>query len=150
MKNCRDILIADDDSDDASFLAEAIQHILPSAKCVHVRDGIAALRHIKTNAKPDLVFLDLNMPLKNGIDCLKDISNLELLPDTPIVIYSTSQNIKDIDQAYKYNASFYIIKPSSFTELCKVISTAIVFLGKPRGERVEKANFVLKEGKVVV
>jgi CheY-like chemotaxis protein len=143
------ILIADDDKDDALLLTEAIQDILPSANCIHVVDGIAALRHIKTNVEPDLVFLDLNMPLKNGINCLKDISNLDLLPNTPIVIYSTSKNMKDIDEAYKYGASFYIIKPASFKELCKIIKLAITILGKPKGERVDKANFVLKEGKMI-
>jgi DNA-binding NtrC family response regulator len=143
------ILIADDDKDDALLLTEAVHDILPSANCIHVLDGIAALRHIKTNVEPDLVFLDLNMPLKNGLNCLKDISNLDLLPDTPIVIYSTSRNIRDIDESYKYGASFYIIKPASFRELCKIIKLAITLLGKPKSERVEKSNFVLKEGKFV-
>ncbi|GEO07589.1 response regulator [Segetibacter aerophilus] len=139
------ILIADDDNDDAQLLSEAILNILPSGKCSHVVDGIAALRHIKTNVEPDLVFLDLNMPLKNGINCLKDIYNLDLLPNTPIVIYSTSKNIKDIEDAYKYGASFYIVKPASFKELCKIIKLAITILGKPKSERVEKSNFVLRE-----
>jgi CheY-like chemotaxis protein len=143
------ILIADDDRDDALLLTEALQDILPSSNCIHVTDGIAALRHIKTNVEPDLVFLDLNMPLKNGINCLKDIYNLELLPNTPIVIYSTSKNIKDIDEAYNYGAAFYIIKPTAFRELCKVVKLAITILGKPKSERVEKSNFVLQEGKVV-
>ena len=140
-----DILIADDDKDDANLLAEAIHDILPSGHCIHVTDGIAALRHIKTSVEPDLVFLDLNMPLKNGINCLKDIYNLELLPNTPIVIYSTSKNIKDIDDAYNYGASFYIVKPASFAGLCKIIKLAITILGKPKSERVEKSNFVLRE-----
>jgi DNA-binding NarL/FixJ family response regulator len=141
------ILIADDDVNDAALLKEAIKDILPSANCIHVPDGVAALNYIKTNFEPDLVFLDLNMPLKNGINCLKDIFNLELLPDTPIVIYSTSKNIKDIDEAYKYGASFYIIKPTPFKELSKLIKLAITLLGKPKSERVDKANFVLREGK---
>ena len=149
-KSTINILIADDDRDDASLLTEALQDILPSANCVHVLDGIAALRYIKTNTEPDLVFLDLNMPLKNGIHCLKDIFNLDLLPNTPIVIYSTSKNMKDIDESYKYGAAFYIIKPASFKELCKVIKLAITILGKPKSERVEKANFVLKEAQVKV
>lgn len=139
------ILIADDDKDDALLITEALQNILPSANCIHVRDGLAALRHIKTNIEPDLVFLDLNMPLKNGINCLKDISSLDLLPTTPIVIYSTSKNSSDIDEAYKYGASFYIVKPTSFKDLSKIIKLAITILGKPKSERVDKSNFVLRE-----
>lgn len=143
------ILIADDDKDDALLLTEALGDVLPSSNCIHTVDGIAALRFIKTNPSPDLVFLDLNMPLKNGLNCLKDISNLDLLPNTPIIIYSTSRNIKDIDEAYKYGAKFYIVKPASFNELKRIIKRAITILGKPITERVGKSDFVLQETKKV-
>jgi CheY-like chemotaxis protein len=66
ISNLINILIADDDKDDALMLSEALQDILPSCNCITVPDGIAALRFIKTNVAPELVFLDLNMPLKNG------------------------------------------------------------------------------------
>jgi DNA-binding NarL/FixJ family response regulator len=121
---------------------------LPDASIVDVRDGIAALRHIKTSAAPDVVFLDLNIPLKNGLSCLKDIYNLELLPGTPILIYSTSHNIRDIDEAYKHDAAFYIIKPDSFKVLSEIISLALTTLQKPAVEKVDKQNFVLSETKL--
>jgi CheY-like chemotaxis protein len=130
------------------MLTEALHEILPSSNCIHVLDGIAALRFIKTNVHPDLVFLDLNMPLKNGLNCLKDIYNLNLLPNTPIVIYSTSKNIKDINDCYEYGASFYIVKPESYVELTRIIKRAIAILGKPKHERAEKSNFVLRESKM--
>ena len=147
--NSINILIADDDSDDVKLIAEGLQDILPSCNCINVRDGIATLKFLKDNVQPDLVFLDLNMPLKNGIDCLKEISGQNLLSDTPIVIYSTSKNPEDIDAAYKYGAKFYIVKPASFTELKRIIKRAISILGKPLAERVDKANFVLMETKAV-
>lgn len=139
------ILIADDDKDDVEFLKEALNSIMPSATIVHVSDGIAALRYVKTSQPPDLVFLDLNMPLKNGLNCLKDIHNLKLLPDTPIIIYSTSNSIDDIDEAYKYNASFYIVKPPSFKLLCDIIKYSITLLGKYGRKRIDRTGFVLNE-----
>ncbi|WP_018615419.1 response regulator [Segetibacter koreensis] len=146
MKNSSiNILIADDDNDDVLMLTEALQDNLPSCKCIHKQDGIAALRHIKTDVNPDIVFLDVNMPLKDGINCLKDIYNHNLLPTTPIVIWSTSQNMKDIKIADEYGAAFYIIKPTSFSEFKKIIKRAIELLGKPKSERVDKSNFVLRE-----
>lgn len=141
------ILIADDDKDDALLLTEALHDILPSSNCIHTTDGIAALRFLKTNPQTDLVFLDLNMPLKNGINCLKDISSLNLLPNTPVVIYSTSDNTQDIDQSYKFGAKFYIVKPASFNELKRIIKRAITILGKPVSEMVDKSGFVLQENK---
>jgi CheY-like chemotaxis protein len=144
----KDILIAEDDKDDVALLTEALQIIFPDSNIVGVPDGIAAIRYIKTSSPPDLVFLDLNMPLKNGLSCLRDIYNLELLTGTPIIIYSTSHNIKDIDEAYKHNAAFYIIKPASFKHLCEIIRAAIGLLQNPSFERVEKQNFVLSETKL--
>ncbi len=139
------ILIANSDEEDSLMFAEALKDNLPSAKIVHVTDGIAALRYLKTHVQPDLVFLDLNMPFKNGINCLKDIYNLSLLPATPVIVSSTTKNMKDIKAAYEYGAAFYIIKPASFIELNEIIKRAISTLGKPRGERVDKSGFVLKE-----
>jgi CheY-like chemotaxis protein len=144
------VLIADDDKDDADLLKEALEDALPSTNIVHVPDGIAALREIKTGLRPELVFLDLNMPLKNGLYCLKDIYNLELLPDTPIFIYSTSNNIKDINEAYRHDAAFYIIKPPSFKMLCEIIKRALAILEKPVPGRVDKAGFVLSETKLFI
>ena len=146
--NSINILIADDDKDDVRLITEALQDILPSCNCIQAKDGVAALHFIQNNVHPDLVFLDLNMPLKNGISCIKDIYNEKLLPDTPIVIYSTSKEQADIDESYKYGAKFYIVKPTSFTELKRIIKRAISILGKPLAERVDKSNFVLTEAKV--
>lgn len=144
------ILIADDDWDDIVLLKETLQNIFPLTDIVDVSDGIAALRHIKTCSKPDLVFLDLNMPLENGLNCLKDIFNLELLPNVPIIIYSTSNNIKDIDEAYKYNASFYVIKPNSYKVLNQIIEQLIKQLEVTGGQRVDKENFVLSKAKLLI
>jgi CheY-like chemotaxis protein len=143
--SCINILIADDDTDDALLLTEALHDNLPSCKCIHASDGIAALNCIATEVNPDIVFLDLNMPLKDGINCLKDIHNNNLLPTTPIIICSTSSNINDIKACEEYGASFYIIKPASFIEFNKIITQAISLLGKPKSERLKKSDFVLRE-----
>ncbi|MDB5190597.1 MAG: rcp1 2 [Segetibacter sp.] len=137
------ILITDDDRDDALLLQEALLKVIPSANCFHVSDGLAALRHIKTEVEPDLVFLDLNMPMKGGISCLHEIYSGQLLPNTPIVIYSTSINVEDIDNAYKFGASFYIVKPDKFITLCQVINYIYPLLAGTH--QVDKAKFVLTE-----
>jgi DNA-binding NtrC family response regulator len=139
------ILIGHADKIDALQLTDALKDILPSCNTIYTSDGNAVLRHIKTNATPDIVFLDLNMPFKNGIACLKDIYNNSLLPGIPIIIYSTTKNIKDINNAYQHGAAFYIIKPGSLTELGQIIRRAIFLLGRPQNERVDKASFVLRE-----
>ncbi len=72
------ILIAEDDKDDAEMLIEALRSVLPSGNCIVTKNGIECLRYLKTHDAPDLVFLDLNMPLKNGISTHGDIYNEDL------------------------------------------------------------------------
>jgi len=138
------ILIVDDDTDDSLMLSEAIEKILPSYNFHFEGDGEDALEYIERQDAPDLLFLDVNMPKKNGIDCLKVINDLNLLPDTPIIIYSTSNRENDIDQCYSLGAMSYIVKPSSCKELTRLVKLAISTLGIPKSERLNKQNFVLQ------
>ena len=142
------ILIADDDEDDALLIAEALQDNLPSCNCIHTTDGVSTLRYIKTHDTPDLVFLDINMPFKDGITCLKDIHNHNLLPSTPILICSTSQNMRDIKVADEFGATLYIVKPSTFNQFNKIITRAIDLLGEPKTRKTDKSSFVLREPKM--
>ena len=139
------ILIADDDEDDALLLAEALLDHLPSCQCIHATNGLDALNYIKANVNPDIVFLDLNMPEKNGINCLKDIYNFNLLPSTPVVICSTSHYIKDIKEADDFGAAYYMIKPTTYNEFTKIVSHAVDLLTEPPMERRDKSSFVLRE-----
>jgi CheY-like chemotaxis protein len=148
-QNSLNILIVDDDKDDALMLLQAIQEILPSSNAYFESDGIAAWRFLKLNRAPDLVFLDLNMPLLYGLDCLKDIYNQDMVPNTPIVIYSASMNMKDIDACYNYGATFYMVKPACYKHLISLARQAISILGKPKSERVNKECFVLREAALI-
>lgn len=138
------ILIVDDDTDDSLILSEAIERILPSYNFHFENDGEDALEFIVRKDPPDLLFLDVNMPKKNGIECLKAIYDLNLLPNTPIIIYSTSNGENDIEQCYNLGAMSYIVKPSSRRELSRLVELAIFTLGEPKGGRINKENFVLK------
>jgi CheY-like chemotaxis protein len=144
-RTIENVLIVDDDKDDGLWLAEVMRDFLATCKCHLERDGIAALRYIKNNPAPDVVFLDLNMPLKNGLECLRDIQNNNLLPGTPIIIYSTSNNLKDIDLAYKYNAMCYIVKPTSTKQLKLFVNHVLTVISITNGEKVDKSDFVLME-----
>jgi CheY-like chemotaxis protein len=142
----RTILIVDDDKEDVLWLTEVIRDINPSYLCRFEQDEVAALRFMKSSPAPDLVFLDLNMPLKNGIECLRDIHNYNLLPGTPIVIYSTAANIKEIDLAYKYGAARYIVKPNNEKQLKCFVEQALSVIDRHLNEKIDKAEFVLMEG----
>jgi CheY-like chemotaxis protein len=81
---------------------------------------------IQANAiLPHILFLDLNMPLKSGMDCLKEIKRIDRLKDITIAIYSTSASSKDIEETFIKGANVYIKKPNDFSKLKKVLTEVI-------------------------
>lgn len=150
MNSFINILFADDDDDDTYFLIEALKEVLSAFNSYMVTDGLALLRHLKTQEPPDLIFIDLNMPLKNGIECLKYIREQSALSNIPVIIYSTSYNIKEIDICYHAGARFYIVKPLTLKALVQLLEQLFFRLGQPLKDYRSKSSFVLmsdrKEG----
>jgi PAS domain S-box-containing protein len=111
------ILVAEDDSDHFQLLEEAIDNTLPQYQITHTRDGKDFLQKIDDKETPDMIFLDLNLPKKSGLDCLLEIRQRKALQTIPVVIYSTSSDFEDIDLCYKAGCTLYLVKPPSFKEL---------------------------------
>jgi CheY-like chemotaxis protein len=120
-KNKVRILLADDDTDDRDLFAEAIaQH--PQAHLQSAADGAELMKILESGKElPDIIFLDLNMPAKSGKKCLEEIRNNSKFSKIQVVIYSTSLNMKDIDETFSLGANLYIRKPNTFKELTEVI-----------------------------
>ena len=108
------ILLADDDKDDGFFFSRALQTIPISTHLTIVDDGEKLMIYLNKNLKqlPDVLFLDLNMPRKNGSECLIEIKKDEILKELPVVIYSTSLHENTADLLYKNGAHYYIRKGS--------------------------------------
>lgn len=142
MNNFSNILLAEDDSADYLFFKEALEKISGSYKVTHAKNGLECMRFLKNEIKPDLIFLDLNMPGYNGLDCLKFIKANENLIDIPVIIYSTSHYIKHIDNCYKNEAHFYIVKPACSDLLSNILKQVFSSLHESV-ERPVKENFVV-------
>lgn len=120
------ILLADDDVDDRMFFASAIQELCTHTKLVTVNDGETVIKWLNTTEKlPDIIFLDMNMPCKNGAECLAEIKEKERLKNIPVVIISTSLDEDMIKSLYESGAKWYIKKPSMFAHLKILIAKAI-------------------------
>ncbi len=137
------IVLADDDDDDQEFFVEAVSVVAPHVKVEIANDG-EELMELLLNKKtlPDIIFLDLNMPRKNGHICLKEIRANKKMLHIPIVIYSTSSNSEQIDSTFKAGANLYIPKPESFGDL-KLIAKKIFSLNWEDSVTPDKNNFVL-------
>ena len=140
------ILLADDDEDDRQFFIDAVSSIAPSVKLTTAHDGEELINKLKKNKSelPDFIFLDLNMPYKNGLECLKEIKSMELLKNIPVLIYSTSANKDQIDTTYRNGATMYIEKPASFDGIIRVLKT--IFSSDPSKwfKQPAREKFILK------
>ena len=134
------ILLADDDADDRELFEEALSDVLPNAVLTTAQDGEELMFILKNYHKPDLLFLDLNMPRKNGKECLHEIARHPELKKIPIIIYSTSVNPVDIEETFSLGAILFFRKPNSYEELKRNVSE--IFDEKLKSPR-SKESFLL-------
>jgi CheY-like chemotaxis protein len=120
------VLLADDDEDDRLFFSEAFDEIKIKTKVHLVNDGVELMNQLQDGHQlPHILFLDLNMPRKNGMECLMEIRQNERLKDIPVAIYSTSSSEEDIEETFVKGANVYIKKPSDFGALKKILEEVI-------------------------
>lgn len=114
--------LAEDDLDDAELFGEALHSIAPDASFQHAANGKDALEQLSTlPQKPEVIFLDINMPVMNGWECLGKIKQDAALRQIPVVMYSTSSYSKDVERAMELGALCFFTKANSFTELCDIL-----------------------------
>jgi two-component system, response regulator len=121
------ILIADDDEDDRLLSKQALEEAHLSNDVRFVEDGEELMEYLRRLGRyagqdgkaprPGLILLDLNMPKKDGRECLREIKSDDELRDIPIVVLSTSREDEDIARSYQLGVNSFISKPVTFTGL---------------------------------
>ncbi len=121
------ILLADDDEDDTFLFQEALSQIQVKANLITAENGMELMKKLTSAEQtPDLIFLDMNMPVKNGLECLTEIRENDKFKETPVLILSTSIAENLLESAHKGGANLYIQKPTSFASLISIIETCIL------------------------
>ena len=112
------ILYADDDAEDREIFFEAIQEINPVIKVLLSKDGQDALEILGVlKQTPDFIFLDINMPRVNGMECLIKLKSDDRLKNVPVIIHSTTVDSREEKKLISLGADEFISKPNSFEEL---------------------------------
>ena len=139
------ILLADDDDDDRLFFKEAFEEIKIKTQVRFVNDGVELMNHLNQNGNqlPHILFLDLNMPRKNGIECLLEIKRMNVLQNIAIAIYSTSSSDQDIEETFVQGANVYIKKPSDFATLKRILEKVIKVNWQYQTSGLNRANYLL-------
>lgn len=145
-KQIYNLLLADDDEDDCTFFKEALDDLSLPVSLVTVNDGVELMNHLAVAVSdlPDLLFLDLNMPRKNGYECLAEIKKMEQLKNLPVIIFSTSLDSEIVNTMYDKGALYYIRKPGDFSKLKQVIGNALKVTAENNFKKPERENFILQ------
>lgn len=121
----KSILLVDDDNDDSELFLEAVEDLKLPTKVICATNGREALKILKnTDQLPDLIFLDINMPIMDGWACLKKLK--EDYSGIPVFMYSTSSSPEEASKAYQLGAIKFCTKPPSFIMLREMIKKALV------------------------
>ncbi|MGR7813764.1 response regulator [Lacinutrix undariae] len=144
--NIMNVVLADDDADDRLLFEEAISEIDVKTNLSLFNDGKTLMDHLNLpeTILPEIVFLDLNMPIKNGMQCLKEIRDNEKLKELCVAIYSTSSSEEDIENTFVNGANVYISKPNSYSALKKAIDKVIKMNWQYHTSALNKDNFLLR------
>ena len=140
------ITLAEDDEDDRLFFTDAFEELKINTIVNTVNNGkelLNFLNHPET-VLPHIIFLDLNMPILNGVDCLKEIKLNDKFKDIAIAIYSTSSSDQDVEDTFVLGANIYIKKPSSFNDLKKTLSDVVIINWQYHTNGLNKDNFLLR------
>lgn len=125
------VLLVDDDVTDRELFIDAIRLAGKKYNVSEASNGDEAIRFLNdTNRLPDLIILDLNMPIKDGRTTLKEIKTHEVYRSIPVCIMSTSSANFDVTNAYDNGANLFLVKPLDFKELIEMLGSLLTLFSK--------------------
>jgi two-component system, response regulator len=131
-----EILLVEDNLDDAEMTIRALRKKNLANKLIHLRDGAEALDFIfckgqyegrNISTKPKVILLDLKMPLVNGIEVLKELKSDERTKTIPVVVLTSSNEDPDIRTCYQLGVNAYVVKPVGFENFSNAVSEVGLF-----------------------
>lgn len=139
------VLLAEDDEEDRIDFMEALNTLKIKTAVETVDNGADLLKHLhdSNSVIPHLLFLDLNMPKKSGLECLVEIKQMERLKNLTVVIYSTSSSEKDIEETFLNGANIYLKKPAHLTVLKKTLLHILTINWQYHTSGLNRDNFLL-------
>jgi len=139
-------LLVDDDNDDRELFSEALASVNPIIICDLAADAEEALLKLDSREfdSPDVIFLDINLPVMTGWQFLTKLKSQEQYKDIPVIMYSTSNNQRDRDTAKDLGALCFITKPSAFKKLQNTLDVIVSYSNKQLYNELCNAVYRLK------
>lgn len=139
------IIYVDDDSDDREFFQDALAETKPLAQLITLEDGAKLMHYLaeQHGSPPDIIFLDINMPFKNGKECLVEIRGNPKLKEVAVIMFSTSTHHQDIEETFKNGANLYILKSIFINYQVKILKEIFTYDWKRALFNLDIKKFVL-------
>ncbi len=118
------IVFVDDDEEDFFLFKKAVNEISDMYSVLHA-DCSRKLMELITVIKPAFIFLDINMPVTNGVDCLKNIRAVQKYDRIPVIMYSTLKDYREV--SYRNKANYYLEKPDSFAKILASLRSILTY-----------------------
>lgn len=115
------IVVAEDDDEDFILMERAFKIVNLAKQVMRARDGQDLVDYLLNSPRPDLILLDLNMPIKDGREALEEIKSNERLRDIPVVVLTTSKSEEDVVHSYRLGVNSFILKPARQKEFVEMI-----------------------------
>ena len=120
------IVYVDDDPEERELFSEALREISPGINLVLASHGKEVITFLQsTSTMPDYIFLDINMPVMGGKDCLQRLKTIDHLRNIPVIMYSTTSNKTELQNYKDLGAHDYIVKEPSFQGIKNSLKKAI-------------------------
>lgn len=145
MSNIVTVYLVDDDEDDRIFFEEALSEISQNTEIFPFSNGVDLMAdlHGKIEKLPDILFIDLNMPLMNGEECIEDIRSEQRFEDIPIVVYSTVCDEVQLENLKNIGANGYLQKPNTFAGLKRKLSSNLKNIIKTKSSEITQDRFLI-------
>jgi CheY-like chemotaxis protein len=127
MTETQECFLIDDDPDDQELFLMALKQVDKNMNCHIANSGIEALKQLRdaNHFVPDFIFLDINMPKMNGLECLAEIKKLDHLGQSQILMFSTSSDVKIIEATRALGADHFLVKPPSMDLLVESLAKVL-------------------------
>ncbi|MCE3280803.1 MAG: response regulator receiver protein [Bacteroidetes bacterium] len=115
--------LIDDDIDDQKIFSIISEEVDNTIKCSFANDGVDAIEKLTTcEVVPDLIFLDVNMPRMDGVECLRKIKKIDRLKNIPVYMYSTTADPTTVTLTKRLGVKDFIVKPNNINELVNILT----------------------------
>jgi CheY-like chemotaxis protein len=149
MDTIKNIFLTDDDSDDCMIFSELLGEIYGSAnpRLTIANDGCELMQklHETVPPPPNVIFLDINMPRMDGLQCLREIRSTPAFEAIPVVMYSTSASAGMVDRAYQAGANYYLTKSQSYAHLRGSLLQVLSLGAQGLSRQPSRQDFVVRE-----